>query len=67
MVSIIASRTAGLPQYVKMNAGNSILNRKVSEDAGNVLPDPFSDLRAKSDNGCFYGHKAAVRYEYMNV
>ena len=51
-------------EVTKMNAGYSKLKREALEGAGNVLPDPCSDVRVKLNSGCFCGHYAA-RMKYV--
>ena len=42
-----------------ISAGNSIMKREVLEGAGNVLPDPCSDVRVTLNDGCSCGHYVA--------
>ena len=51
--------TCRFDEVSKMNAGRSMLKREVLEGAGNVLPDPCSDMRVRLDDGCSCGHYAA--------
>ena len=36
----------------KMNVRNSIIKQEALEGAGNVLPDPCSDVKVKLNSGC---------------
>ena len=46
-------------EATQMNAANSIIKREALEGAGNVLPDPCSDVRVKLNDGCSCGHYTA--------